>query len=233
LFDWYNEVILNSEGWPSPSVPEKLRTKFLSDNRPVGGMDLGAGRAVVNRKVSNYAKSSLGSKKQLSILYRMVKFQNPAQVLELGTCLGVSTAYLREASPAALTTIEGNEVLSGIAMQNLLDSGYNSINFKTGSFIELISMELKRLSSPWFIYLDGDHTERGTLHYFNLIIEKATQDSILVIDDIYWSKGMERTWKRICDDNRVPLSLDFFHFGVLIFRFNQPKQHFVLKSGMV
>jgi hypothetical protein len=47
--------------------------------------------------------------------------------------------------------------------------------------------------------------------------------------DIYWSADMEQAWKNICRQEDIPLSIDLFHFGVLIFDpYIRIKQHYYL-----
>ncbi len=227
LFDWYNKVVRNTENWSPSEVPEKIRGMFLNDNRTDQGEDHGQGNST-KRKVRDYAKNSLGSSKKLSTLFRMVTFHSPISILELGTCLGVSAAYLAEGNSTKVSTIEGNEFLADLAKKALKEQGYD-IRVVKGQFDEKLSRELEKLHLPWFIFLDGNHSLDATIRYFEMIVERATQDCVLVLDDIHWSKGMEEAWNRIIEDKRVPLSVDLFDLGVVFFRFNQPKQHFILR----
>ncbi len=229
LFSWYKEVIKNKGNKVGPVFPESLRKRFLSDNSQIQGQDHGTG-GDQKRTVSNYASKSLGSGKQLKILNRMISFLKPKSVVELGTCLGVSTFYFQDAIKYPVISVEGNRGLFLKALEVGSNSEGIKPDFRLGTFLDLLPQILNEIKNPWFIYLDGDHSYDGTKKYFELIVEKARQDCILVLDDIYWSKGMAKAWSEIKADERVPLSLDFFHFGVLIFRYNQPKQHFILKT---
>ena len=228
LFEWYNSVVRNEKGWYPSNTPEKLRKAFLKDSRLDQGKDFGAGQSMKKKRVSDYAKNSLGSRKKLSLLYRTIRFENPKSVLELGTCLGIGSSYFAEAAHGQVTTIEGNEFLLELAKEEWKENDL-MINGIHGTFRDHLGQELKKLIQPWFIYLDGDHTYKGTLEYFETIVEQANQGCILVLDDIYWSADMAMAWRKILTDKRVPLSVDLFHLGLIFFRYNQPKQHFILK----
>jgi len=58
--------------------------------------------------------------------------------------------------------------------------------------------------------------------------EKLHANSIVIIGDIHWSKGMEKAWEEIRLMEEVRLSLDFFECGVLLFTENLDPQHYVL-----
>ncbi len=51
-----------------------------------------------------------------------------------------------------------------------------------------------------------------------MALSKATNDSVFVFDDIYWSVGMTRAWNEIKKDPKVTLSIDAFYFGFVFFK---------------
>ncbi len=68
-----------------------------------------------------------------------------------------------------------------------------------------------------------------TLNYFYQCLEKANSNSVFIFDDIYWSKGMTEAWETIKAHPKVTVTLDLFQLGIVFFRTEQAKQHFVLK----
>jgi hypothetical protein len=60
-------------------------------------------------------------------------------------------------------------------------------------------------------------------------MEKATEESVFVFDDIHWSDEMHEAWQYISKHPKVMISIDLFFVGLVFFRKNQPKQHFVLR----
>ena len=44
--------------------------------------------------------------------------------------------------------------------------------------------------------------------------------SIIVLDDIHWSKEMYKAWKEIKNNKNVKCSIDAFYFGILFFDAN-------------
>ena len=79
------------------------------------------------------------------------------------------------------------------------------------------------------VFFDGNHTYDHTLEYFEMCIPKTTNESIFIFDDIHWSAEMERLWDRIIRDERVVVSIDLFQLGLVFFRKELSKQHFVIR----
>ncbi|WP_449437587.1 hypothetical protein [Pedobacter steynii] len=73
--------------------------------------DLGAGSHLNKnrtKKVSQIAKNALKNPALAQLIYRLAKDNNPKSIIELGTCLGITTAYLSKARPdAEVITVEG------------------------------------------------------------------------------------------------------------------------------
>src|SRR2546430_379368 len=79
-------------------------------------------------------------------------------------------------------------------------------------------------------FIDGNHRKEPTLKYFNEILTKTTESSILIFDDIHWSREMEEAWQNIKAHPSVTLSIDLFFIGIIFFRKEQKvKQHFAIR----
>ena len=80
-----------------------------------------------------------------------------------------------------------------------------------------------------FIFFDGNHQKEATLKYFNQLLPLAHNDSVFIFDDIHWSKGMEEAWEEIKDHPNVRVTIDSFYWGIVFFRKEQEKEHFVIR----
>ena len=128
-----------------------------------------------------------------------------------------------------MTTIEGNAKLAGIALNLFETVGVNNVNLKIGAFDQMLPAELEKKDTLDFVLFDGDHRLKPTLRYFEMCLSKIHNDSIFVFDDIHWSKEMEEAWEAIIDHPLVTVSLDLFRLGVVFFRKECTKQHYVLR----
>jgi hypothetical protein len=66
------------------------------------------------------------------------------------------------------------------------------------------------------------------LHYFNLAITKATENSLFIFDDIYWSEEMIEAWEIIKADPRVSITIDLYFIGLVFFKKGQAKENFTI-----
>jgi predicted O-methyltransferase YrrM len=145
--------------------------------------------------------------------------------------LGISTCYLAAANPqASVHTLEGDTHSLAIAKQMFQRLKLENINTVAGKFKDTLTPALKEIANVDFVFIDGHHDKDATLNYFNKIKEYCHNDSVIIIDDIYWSKGMEEAWGKIKEHSEVSLSIDLFFCGIVFFRKeNKQKEHFKIR----
>lgn len=203
---------------------EQLRQQLVRSKTTFTKCDLGAGSSAgiaQQRTVGEEAAVVSILPEYGQLLFRLVRHFRPQQVLELGTSLGIGTAYLAAglSEHARLVTIEGCPETLSLAKQNLQQLQlHQHVDFREGAFGEVLPQVLQELSQPDFIFLDGHHQKEPVLNYFQMLLPHMHEQSVLVVDDIHWSKGMEEAWEELRSHPRASFSLDFFRFGVLIFR---------------
>jgi predicted O-methyltransferase YrrM len=100
---------------------ESLRASYLNNQEEIDMIDLGAGSTLgvaSKRKISKIAATSLQSSKNAALLFRLVDYFQPKNIMELGTSLGITTCYLAKASKKSnIISVEGNPALASIAQQ--------------------------------------------------------------------------------------------------------------------
>ena len=234
VFDFITKVLNDKERYPAYKVVEQLREKLLNDHEELMIMDFGAGSGKDKsnkRKIASIAKNAAKPKKYGQLLYRMVQYYKPATILELGTSLGISTAYLSMARPGShVISMEGSPAIAQYANKNFKNLGLQNIKIVEGNFDTTLEDTLADLSSIDFVFLDGNHRLQPTLHYFNKLLSKINNDTIIVLDDIHWSDEMEQAWKQCRKHSGVTLSIDLFFIGILIFKKEiKEKQHFCMR----
>jgi predicted O-methyltransferase YrrM len=80
-----------------------------------------------------------------------------------------------------------------------------------------------------FAFIDGNHTYKATVSYFETLLKVAHNDTVFVFDDIHWSEGMEKAWNEICDNGQVTVSIDLFRMGIVFLNKDLSKQKFVTR----
>ena len=211
---------------------ENTRNNLLQNNNTITINDLGAGsrkNKSNTRKINEIAKTSLKPANQARLLFRTANYFSPENIIELGTSLGISTLYLSSAvKNANIYTIEGDKKISNLAQKVFNTFKAKNIKLINGNFDKELPKLLKQGISPDFVYIDGNHTYDATIKYFNMLLPYVNSKSVIIFDDIYWSKSMYNAWKQITGNEKVNISIDLFWFGIIFFEKNTPKQHFKL-----
>jgi len=196
--------------------------------------DYGAGSKAGNSAewtISSIARNASTRRKYGRILARMVAYFRPACIIELGTSLGASTSYLvlNLMDSSRLYTIEGAKSLLNFAQLNNEYFNTEKIVAINGNFDSALPDLLKQLDTVDLVYLDGNHRKEPTIKYFELLLPKLNNESVLIFDDIHWSEEMEDAWNYIKSHQSVKLSLDFFQIGIIFFRKELLKEDFVIR----
>jgi predicted O-methyltransferase YrrM len=234
VFDFITTVLNDRQHYPAYDTVEKLREKLLGDPGLLTIQDFGAGSSAGSsnqRTIASIAKNAAKPKKYGQLLYRMVKKYQPATILELGTSLGITTSYLALAGPdAKLVTMEGAAEIAATARRNFAGLQLRQIGLIEGNFDEMLPSAIRSLPSIDFVFIDGNHRKEPTEQYFRSILPYTHNDSVLVFDDIHWSRGMEEAWGKIRADNKVRCTIDLFFIGIVFFRQEfKEKQHFSIR----
>ncbi|WP_298155629.1 class I SAM-dependent methyltransferase [Flavobacterium sp.] len=212
---------------------ERFRNSLRRNQEFIEVTDFGAGSKVFKsnkRKVSKIAETAGISPKRAALLLRVVKYIEPADVLEVGTSLGLGTSALSLGNPAAaITTLEGCPETARVAKQQFEVFGLKNINAVVTDF-ETYLNEIPRHGRTYqLIYFDGNHTKNATLSYFESLLHTAANDSVWIFDDIHWSADMEAAWEAIKKHPEVTVTIDTFQWGFVFFRREQQKEHFVIR----
>ncbi len=232
LFDLVTKVFEDRKRYPDYIRVEKLKRDLLKDKRKIEVQDFGAGSSVDKghlKEIGRIARYSSKPKKYARLLYRLVKYFQPETILELGTSLGFSTAYMALAKPdAKILTIEGCPNISAMAKENFNNLNINNMQLITGEFDKVLPEVLAGIKAD-FVFIDGNHRKEPTINYFEQCMAKAHNDSVFIFDDIHWSQGMTEAWEYICRRPSVTLSVDIFAMGLVFFRKELSKEHFIVK----
>ncbi|WP_070786715.1 O-methyltransferase [Flavobacterium crassostreae] len=208
------------------------RKSLLENPKTIQVTDFGAGSRVFksnSRKIAQIAKTAGISRKRAKLLWRVSNYFQAESVLELGTSLGLATAALALGNPKSkITTLEGCPETAQIAQKQFQEFGLPSITSVVTEFSSYCNSHL--LGTHFgLIYLDGNHSKEATLEYFEKLLPTVTNDSVWILDDIHWSAQMEEAWKTIIAHPKVTVTIDSFQWGLVFFRREQPKEHFVIR----
>lgn len=204
------------------SSPRKLRLEDWGAVSPGRrGESSGEGPVSVERTVGEICRSSASRPRRARLLFRLVRELKPRLCLELGTSLGLSAAYIAAAlelnGEGRLTTLEGAREVAAIAGENLSRLGLGGRGaVVVGRFRDRLPEVLRESSPCDFAFVDGHHDEGPTLAYFEALLPRLAPGACLIFDDVSWSRGMERAWRRIAADPRIGIAVDLFTMGIVL-----------------
>lgn len=234
VFDFVTHILKDRRSFYAYTEVESLREDLLRDNTVIEVEDFGAGSAVHKtnlRSIASIARFAAKPKKWGQLLFRMINYYQPQQILELGTSLGLTTAYLAKGNTKAkIITMEGSHAIASKARNNFSWLKLGSVKLKEGNFDNTLLTALEEFSTLDFAFIDGNHRLEPTMRYFEQLLSKINNNSIIILDDIHWSPEMEEAWKNVQQHDAVRLTIDLFFIGIVFFRKEfREKQHFAIR----
>lgn len=237
VFSLLTKCFYDKKSKPEYAILRNYRKSLLENSNYIEVTDFGAGSKVFKsnrRQISKIAKTAGISSKRSELLFRVTQYFKPEYILEIGTSLGLATSALALGNTEAnVITLEGCPQTAGVAKNQLDEFDCKNVDAVVTEFeryFEDLRSGLKTDSRNFdLIYFDGNHSEKATLANFELLLPTITNDSIWIFDDIHWSLEMEKAWKIIKEHPKVTVTIDTFQWGFVFFRYEQKKEHFIIR----
>lgn len=206
-----------------------LFSELRESTELISVQDFGAGSKKMGcqRKVSSIYKNSSSTGKYADLLYRISKFYKPNRILELGTSLGIGTIHLQMGNTKSkITTVEACPETLVLAQKN-----FKRFNVNIKTINSTFHQYLSQLENDNFdlVYIDGHHDGDALMNYLECLKPFIHNDTLLILDDIRWSKSMLTAWKKIYKLEFYHVTIEFLRMGIITPRKQQTKQHFVFR----
>ena len=230
VFDLVTKCFYDKTKYRQYQILKNYRKSLLQNQNTIQVTDFGAGSKVFKsntRKIAKIAQTAGISTKNSELLFRLIQYFEPQNILEIGTSLGLATSALSLGNPSAsIITLEGCMETAGTAKEQ-----FNKFGFKVNSVVSEFDIALSELRISNFdcIYFDGNHQKEATLKYFEMLLPTINNNSVWIFDDIHWSQDMELAWETIKKNLQVTVTIDTFQLGIVFFRKEQEKEHFVIR----
>nr|WP_315233908.1 class I SAM-dependent methyltransferase [uncultured Flavobacterium sp.] len=238
VFSLLTKCFYDKKSKPEYAILKKYRNSLLANNKTIEVTDFGAGSKVFKsntRVISKIAKTAGISPKRAELLFRITHYFQPDTILEIGTSLGLATSALSLGSrsvgiKAKIITLEGCPETAKQAQLQFQKFNFNTIRSEITEFSTYLQNCTLNTEHFSLIYFDGNHSKKATLDYFELLLPTITNETVWIFDDIHWSPEMEEAWEIIKKHPKVTVTIDTFQWGLVFFRREQPKEHFVIRT---
>ena len=187
----------------------------------------GANKTAKNHSLK-YIENTISTPNRIaSWYYHIIQRYNYKNIVELGTCIGIGTLYLANHEHTIVTTFEANKPSIHKANDIFKTFQLQNINLIEGPIENTLPTFINQSDYLDLIIMDANHTFDATIKYFEWILPKIHEQSMIIIDDIYWNDEMNKAWQLLANHPKVTLSLDFYRCGILLFAPNRvEKEHF-------
>ncbi len=151
------------------------------------------------------------------LLYWLVKASEAESILEMGTALGFSTAYMAAALPpdGKIVTVERLEVLANRASEMFEAAGVSDrIDLRVGDF-NAVSANLPAELTFDAMFKDGTHTAEATLRFFGESVPKCRTGALMIFDDLDYGGGMDTAWEYIRQAGEVDVAVSLGRTGIV------------------
>lgn len=209
---------------------EDRRAALQADQRRIEVLDFGAGPMEARAEKDH---SSGGVRRQLTVarvtanskpapwaqfIHQLVRAVGARSCLEMGSCVGLTAAYIAAAfngDACGLVTLEGADSIAKLAEDTLKGVGLSErAEVVVGPFHDTLDDTLRRGTYD-LVFVDGHHDRDSTIDYWHRIRPRLSPSAIVLFDDIRWSAGMEEAWSKIVSDPNLSWSLDLDSVGIV------------------
>jgi predicted O-methyltransferase YrrM len=233
VYELITKCFYDKKKYPEYALLKSFRKRLYKNKSVINVQDFGAGSKIFKnneRQISKVAKTAGITAKRAELLFRLTQYFQSKSILELGTSVGMATSALSLGNPKAnIITIEGCKETAKVAEEQFNHFKLKNTQPINSEFdVTLNASEIKN-SKFDLIYLDGNHNKEATLKYFNTLLSNINNESVMVFDDIHWSKGMTEAWEIIKQNPKVKVTIDTFYWGLVFFRKEQRKEHFSIR----
>jgi predicted O-methyltransferase YrrM len=233
IFNLVSEVFNNKPEESIVKKVEKMRSDLRRDRRIIKFTDYGAGSLKLKckeRRVSDIVRYSAVRTYYGQLLSKLAKMNNGKSIIEFGTSLGISTMYMALGAPLSrVFTMEGCNEVAAIARTNFELCEINNVDLSIGRFEDVLDDILMKAEVPGMVFVDGNHLKEPVLKYIKRLKEIMDDDTILIVDDIHYSKEMEEAWDGIKQSEDVSVTIDILQMGLVFFRKGMSKQSYIIK----
>jgi len=233
VFDLVMECFYDKSNYVEYRKLKAYRNSILQNKNKIEVTDFGAGSKIFrsnSRQISQIARTAGISEKRAELLFRITRYFQPENVLEIGTSLGLATSALCLGNEnAEIISLEGCPQTASVAKEAFHSFEMMNSQIIVTEFQSYLKEVLQSNRKFDMIYFDGNHQKEATLQYFDLLLSTINENTVWIFDDIHWSAEMSAAWAIIKKNPQVTVTIDTFQWGFVFFRKCQVREDFIIR----
>ena len=215
VYHFITEILNDNRNFYAFQEIESLRKELLRAKRSINynGKETNI-RSILNTSIPT---------KYNQLLFRMVDFYKPSNVLEIGGSLGISTAYLASPDKTILVhTIEEENELSLLTQQTLKNLALNNAT--------CISKELLLRQGKKYGLVLINQSSWESEEIIQDLSPFVEEESVLIFTGINKSLNKKILWDKIVEQSMKTFSITLFDVGIIFFSKDVlKKQYFAIR----
>lgn len=202
----------HDDGWQDRIEAERRRLR--RDERPLSGA------RNETWTVGRVTKKASSPPEQGFLLFALARALGARRCLEMGTCVGLSAAYLGAAvrtvgGGGTVRSLEGHQDRADVAAETWQRLGLTECEVTVGRFQRTLPTALD--DDPFDLaFVDGHHDGQATIGYVDAIRATSPPGTLLVLDDIRWSDDMTWGWQQVRDATPASGHADLGRLGLVL-----------------
>ncbi|TRV60307.1 MAG: class I SAM-dependent methyltransferase [Microcystis panniformis Mp_MB_F_20080800_S26] len=220
--DQHEFVFSDEFGVSLLNAVEDWRAQMRGDERRLADIGPDAGPFDTSETVSKAAVASRG-RRGAGFLFLLTVLWRPRCVVELGTNLGISSAYIASGIKASLSggqivTIDASPAKLEIAQEMHSSIGLDNVEYIAGKFVDELAGAVDALDDIDMIFIDAHYEPKAVRHYLDEMKRKVSNRCLYVQNGVEGSPAMAGFWNRLSDDPWVKFSGVFDGVGIALMK---------------
>ncbi len=222
VYDFIRNILINKKTCPAHKQITQLCKQLKKDHRIVD-IEGFCERATIpisqKVKMADLYRSMVKPAKYDQLFFRMARHYKSQYVLEIGGSLGITTSYLALANAnTTIITYEESDAIAKIAAQNFASLSIKNTLQILGNANNTLKDTLNKINQLDFVFVNGNNCKETILFYWNMLYNKAHNETLFIFDKIHGSAEMEEVWKKIQQLDAVSCTIDLFSIGIASIR---------------
>ena len=218
VYTFIREVLNDDRHYYAYDEINYLKKELLSDNKKIlhNQKETTVGELTKNGQSDKYNR----------LLFRIVAYYNPRNILEIGCTSGITTSFLASPNKSIpVYSIATSELMASAAINNIKPLALENVIITS---LEENDKLKEIITQPFDLIFINQAI--GDISQFLQLTSLIKEDAIVIFKDINKDLEIVKSWNMLKSVESTTISIDLFSLGIVFFKKEQlKKQHFAIR----